>query len=92
MISKNQKSVIKKILQPVSPGMIGIFGSFAREEYTTESDLDILIDTYDKVNLLDIIGKEQELSDALNIRVHLVTLRSLHETIRPFVFRDLVRI
>lgn len=92
MISENQKNIIKKILLPIHPNMIGIFGSFARSENKADSDIDILIDAGDKINLLDLIGLEQELSAALNRKIDLITLRSLNEKIKPFILRDLILI
>jgi hypothetical protein len=52
--------------------MIGIFGSFARGENDRNSDLDILIDVEQPVDLLEIIGLEQELTEKLGIKVDLI--------------------
>ena len=72
--------------------MIGVFGSYARNEQTKESDLDLLIDFNSKINLLDLIGLEQELSEVLGIKVDLVTKRSVKENLLPFIQKDLIRI
>ena len=67
-------------------------GSYARGQQTPRSDLDILIDFNHRVNLLELIGLENELSEKLGIKVDLVTARSLHEQLRPAIERDLIRI
>ncbi|MBX2970900.1 MAG: nucleotidyltransferase family protein [Cyclobacteriaceae bacterium] len=91
MITEQQKALIISHLRTLSPQKIGVFGSYARSEQKAASDLDILIflDSSNKVSLLDIIGVEQELSDALGIKVDLVTERSLNPLVRPYVEKDL---
>ena len=68
---------------------VGIFGSYARNEPTDKSDLDILIDIDGHVNLLQLIGLEQELSELLGIKVDLVTERSVHPRLKPYILKDL---
>ncbi len=81
MISTQQKEIIKKVTKKINPNFIGIFGSYARGDEHEKSDIDILIDFESKVDLLELIGIEQELSELLGIKVDLVTLRSLHESL-----------
>ena len=92
MITKEQEQVIKSVVNKINPTLVGIFGSFARGEENEQSDLDILIDFQTKVDLLELIGIEQELSEILGIKVDLVTLRSLSQHIKPFIEADLKRI
>lgn len=91
MITQQQKALIINHLKALSPHRIAVFGSYARNEQTTASDLDILIflDNKKKISLLDIIEVEQDLSDELGLKVDLVTERSLHSLIRPYVEKDL---
>jgi len=42
--------------------MVGIFGSVARGEYTSESDIDLMIKFSKRKSLLDIVRIERELS------------------------------
>lgn len=92
MITTSQKDAILNTLAPHDPAMVGIFGSFARNENKADSDLDILVDFKRVVNLLDLIGLEQELSEILGIKVDLVTRRSLSSYIEPYVNKELIRI
>ena len=90
MITDPQKEVILRLLRPIRTRMVGIFGSYARSGQSAGSDLDILVDTDEDVNLLEIIGAEQALSEALQTEVDLITLRALNEGMRPQILEDLV--
>ncbi len=71
---------------------MGVFDSFAHGEENENSDLDLLIDFDTKVNLLDLIGLEQELSELLGIKVDIITARSVHPSLKPSIEKDLIRI
>jgi len=45
-----------------------------------------------EVDLLELIGLEQELSELLGIKVDLVTLRSANASLKPFIESDLIRL
>ena len=92
MIDSRQQQIIKRITAKFNPSLVGIFGSYARGQQKTRSDLDILIDFNHRVNLLELIVLENELSEKLGLKVDLVTARSLHEQLRPIIERDLIRI
>lgn len=92
MISTSQQKVIKQTAEKLNPSLIAVFGSYARGEQDLESDLDLLIDFNSQVNLLDIIGLEQELSEILGIKVDLITLNSVNDRLRPYIQKDLIRI
>ena len=89
MISEVQKKVIFKILRPYEPIKVWVFGSYARGENKSDSDLDLMVNLGKRINLLDFIGIEQELSMALGIKVDLVTEGSLDPMVKPYVDRDI---
>ncbi len=90
MISSEQQKLILDIVSEHNPKKMGIFGSYARGENDQNSDLDILIDFDPPLDLLEIIGLEQELSEKLGIKVDLITVRSLNPRLKEYVERDLV--
>jgi predicted nucleotidyltransferase len=92
MITTQQVAVIREITGKLNPVMVGIFGSYARNEQTEESDLDVLIDFDSRIDLLDLIGLEQELSEILGVKVDLITVKSVDERLRPYIQKDLIRI
>ena len=88
MITASQKKVIKRILKNYHALNAGVFGSYARGNQKPGSDLDLIVEFNQPMNLLDLIGLEQELTDALGIKVDLLTYESIHEAIRPYVEKE----
>ena len=90
MITQEQRKIILETISVHSPKLIGIFGSYARNEEDADSDLDILVDFENTPDLLTLIGMEQELSEKLKIKVDLVTVGSLNQRLRSSVEKDFV--
>ena len=92
MLSAAQTAIIRETTGKFNPTRVSVFGSYARAEANETSDLDILIDFETPIHLLDLIGLEQELSELLGLKVDLVTVRSLHPLLKPYVEADLIKI
>ena len=89
------KKIITPILKKSDVEFAGIFGSYARGEAGSGSDLDLIVrfgKTAKMKSLLDIIHLENELRDALNLKVDLATEGDLHPLIEPQATKDLVSI
>ena len=65
-----------------------VFGSVARGEDHEGSDIDLLISIPLGTSLLQIVGLQQEIEDALGMRVDLCTERELHPTLRPRILAE----
>jgi hypothetical protein len=76
-------------LKSFNPKRIGIFGSYAREENTAKSDIDILVDFQGQVSLFDLGGIKYDLTEMLNRKVDIVTEKGLNKRIRHHVYKDL---
>ena len=68
----------------------GIFGSHVRGEAHADSDVDLLVDFDEGVNLFDMIGLEQFLEDKLGCKVDVVPRNSLREELRSAVFSEMI--
>ncbi len=68
---------IVALLIKYNPAKISIFGSYAKGEERPGSDLDILVDFRERKSLLTLVRIERELSEALGIKVDLLTERSI---------------
>jgi len=69
--------------------MIGVFGSFARGEATSKSDIDFLVKFSKRKSLLALVKLERQMSTALGRKVDLLTEASISPYIREQVKHDL---
>ena len=70
----------------------GIFGSVARGEARSGSDLDVLVEFEDGRTLFDLVDLRDELTRLLGRAADVVTYRSLHPRMRERVLREQVAI
>ena len=71
---------------------IYIFGSYAREEQTEKSDIDILVDFRNTPDLLTFIEMEEYMSEKLNIPVDLVPKRKLKLQIKDQILEEAIAV
>ncbi len=69
-----------------------LFGSVARDEATTTSDVDVLVDFQQPPTFSTYMDLRIYLEDLLGTRVDLVTESGLRKRVRPFVERDAIRV
>ena len=69
---------------------LAVFGSFARDEATDESDLDILVRFDGPATSRSYFGVQFYIEDLLGRRVDLVTGKALRSEFRPYVEREAV--
>ncbi|PIT90287.1 MAG: hypothetical protein COU22_03055 [Candidatus Komeilibacteria bacterium CG10_big_fil_rev_8_21_14_0_10_41_13] len=71
---------------------LGIFGSVARGDQTSKSDIDILVEfkAGNSIGLFEFIGLQQDLSKLLKKEVDLVTKRALKPAIKKYVLKDII--
>ncbi|MFQ5981625.1 MAG: nucleotidyltransferase family protein [Candidatus Heimdallarchaeota archaeon] len=68
---------IVNFLQQYKIKRIAVFGSFARDAETTESDIDLIVEFQERKSLLDLVTIEIALSEAIGIRTDLLTEKSI---------------
>ncbi|HIC93378.1 MAG TPA: hypothetical protein EYP09_03910 [Anaerolineae bacterium] len=76
----NREEVFEKIVQVLKDRgarKIAIFGSFVRGEEKPESDIDVIVEFAGRKSLLELVRIERELSEALGIKVDLLTEKSI---------------
>lgn len=69
---------------------LGVFGSFARGDFTDRSDIDILVDFDEgaRVGFIKFIGLEEYLSEQMHRKVDLVTRDALKPLIKDKILSD----
>ena len=71
---------------------IALFGSFARDQATEGSDVDILVEFGAPPDWRAYFGAVSYLEDILGRSVDLATISDVRKEIRPFVERDAVHV
>ena len=71
---------------------IGVFGSYIRGEQGKESDIDILVEFYETIDLFTFIELEDFLSETLGIKVDLVMKDTLKPRIKDNILREAVTV
>lgn len=71
---------------------IYIFGSFARNEQTDESDIDVLVDFRKTPDLLTFIEIEEFLSKNLHHKIDLVPKRKLKAQLKEQIMEEAIAI
>lgn len=91
---KQALSSARPALSRVGVSHLAVFGSQARGQAGSSSDLDVLVDVDDgaKFSLLDLIGVEQLLTKATGIKVNALMRRSLNQAFEARIEPDVVEI
>ena len=73
---------------------VGIFGSFARDEFNANSDVDLLVDFLPeaKIGFFEFLQIEEHLSSLIGRPVDLVTRNALKPLIGKHIFKDLIAV
>ncbi|MGD2158913.1 MAG: nucleotidyltransferase family protein [Anaerolineales bacterium] len=91
---------IQNILEKQKPNLqdkhgvkvIGVFGSYTRDEQHPESDIDILIELErpPRISLIGLVELEHQLSDILGVKVDLVIKRNLKRRIGRRILDEVI--
>jgi uncharacterized protein len=69
-----------------------LFGSVARGEGSSDSDIDLLVDFDQSPSLFEFLELRSRLEDLLGRKVDLVTENGLKQRVRPYVERDAINV
>jgi predicted nucleotidyltransferase len=68
---------------------LGIFGSYARGDFTGKSDLDLLVRFSRRKSLLELVRIQREISEALGVKVDLLTEKSISPYLKEKIISSL---
>jgi uncharacterized protein len=87
---QEKREDILRIASKRGASNVRVFGSVARGEADSESDIDLLVDLEPGRSLFDLGGLLMELQDLLDHKVDVVTERGLRERIRERVLKEAI--
>jgi predicted nucleotidyltransferase len=70
--------------------IMGLFGSYARQEQRPDSDIDLLADILRPISLFELVGAELYLTEVLDAKVDLIPRRDVREELKAVILRDTV--
>jgi uncharacterized protein len=85
---QQKRNEILRIAAQYGARNLRVFGSVARGDDRTHSDLDLLVDMDPDRSLLDIVGLGQDLEELLHRRVDVLTGASLHPALRDRILAE----
>lgn len=89
---KSRRDEILRIAAKHGARNVRIFGSVARGEADSQSDIDLLVEFRRGTTLLSHAALVQELEELLGIKVDVVSERGLRDRVRERVLREAVAI
>lgn len=89
---KDRREEILDIASKYGIGNIRVFGSVARGNQTSDSDIDLLVTLDQDRSLLDRIGFMQEMESMFNVKVDVVNEKAVHKLIRETVLNEVIKI
>jgi len=92
IIRKKLRPDMKHLSERYMVSSLRVFGSFSKGEQTESSDIDILVEFSQTIDLFDYVELQMHLSELLGIKVDLVTGQTLKPQIRDKVLREAVAI
>lgn len=69
---------------------LGLFGSYARGEAHSTSDVDVLIDFVDTKSYFQLAKVQEELEDIFKRKVDLVLRSKIKVSLKPYILKDLM--
>ena len=69
-----------------------VFGSLARDEYTSDSDVDLLIEMDKDKSLLDFIALKNKLEEMLEKQVDLVEYKAIKPRLKAKILKEQISI
>ena len=89
MLTQKEINIIIDTLKPYNPKRIGLFGSVARNEETSASDIDILYSFNTPISLFGLVDIQEELQKKLHKKIDLVSQNAVHPLLKESIFNDL---
>jgi len=87
-VFEHNRELIREVASRYAVANPRIFGSVLHGEDREDSDIDIVVDILPATSLFDLTGLQNDLEQALGVRVDIVTSTGLHRFIRDKVLAE----
>lgn len=79
---------IAEYLKSKGASKAAVFGSFARNEETHESDIDIIVDFKQPITLFDFAGYQIELQEKIGKKIDLIMEGGMNPLVEKYASKD----
>lgn len=83
-ILRRNKAIFKKY----KVNKVGIFGSFVTRKTKKKSDVDLLVEFEDVIDLFDFVHLTDEIQKVLKVKVDLSTPDAIKPYVKPMIMRE----
>ena len=90
-----QKSLVKykdTVRKEYKAEIVGVFGSYSREEQTKTSDVDILVRFLDGATLFDLVGLGEFIEEKLKVKADIVSERAIRPELREQILKEVIEL
>ncbi len=91
-VLQEKRNLILRLADEHGIKNVQVFGSVARLEDGSMSDLDLLVDFEKGRSLFDLIRFKQEVENLLNVKVDVVTENAIHWSMKEDVLREAIQL
>jgi predicted nucleotidyltransferase len=78
----------RKILRKYKVSKVGIFGSYAKDKAKKKSDVDLLVEFEEVIDLFEFVHLTDEVEKVLKRKVNLATPDAIKPYIRPRIMKE----
>lgn len=91
---KNMRDVLVKYQDTVrkefKAEIVGVFGSYSRNEQKKTSDVDILVRFLDGATLFDLVGLGEFVEEKLKVKADIVSERAIRPELKEKILKEVI--
>lgn len=91
-LEENLKRLKPMLRRKFKVKRLGIFGSFVRGQARRYSDVDVLVEFSEGIDLLDFVAMERYLRDQTGAKIDLVSIKALRPEFRGTILNEVIYI
>ena len=92
LLQENLKRLKPTLSRKFKVKRLGIFGSYVRGQARSSSDVDVLVEFFGSIDLLDFVTMERYLRDRTGAKIDLVSIKALRPEFRSTILNEVIYI
>lgn len=84
------RALRRQVHENFKADLVGVFGSYARGEAHSESDVDVLTRFHEGASMFDLVGLADFLEEKLGLKVDIVSERAVGPELRERILREII--